>query len=238
MLSPSTCIPHELSRTHGYARIQDPWLEFNHTLSRDALGLPNEASIESRLATLQEMAIDNRRVFWLTLARIAELALKQAGDYADNCEFQAAGDLLVNPRRIDVYRRGWAVPVVKDRHHGLSHQFAAAIGDDNPVAWLRRETLPHVREEALLPYLKQTLSASTLMPPGYLADLERRMGRVADTITFLMSWQIVDSAQLYRHLQEAGPEGQALIRSNLCRFDHDRFYAMGEEIQHIVMQLQ
>lgn len=213
---------------------QNPWIVFNRKLERDADGLLDEASLEGRLAALMPMEIDNPYLFWLTYARIAELTLKLAGDYADSCEFQAAGDLLVNPRRIDVYRRGWPIPVVKDRHRGLSQQFAAVIGDAHPAAWLARETCIHVRQEALLPCLKQALATCSFMTPDYLAGLDRRMGRIADTIAFLSSWQIADSVQLYQRLQAAGPEGAALVRSKLCRFDRQRFNAMGVTIHRVV----
>jgi hypothetical protein len=206
-------------------------------LTRDAIQfLPNERSIEKRLEALLEMEIGDVRIFWLTLSRIAELALKQAGDYADNCEFQAAGDLLVNPRRIEIYRRGFTKPVIKDRHRCLSDQFAAAIGNENPATWLSRETLPHIREQALLPHMKQLLSDSGFMAPDYMVDLGRRMCRVGDTVAFLMSWRVEDSAELYRRLQEAGPDGRAFILSNLCRFDGRRFGAMGADIEEMVLK--
>lgn len=209
-------------------------MEFNRNLNRDAACFPNEVSIEKRLGEYMEMEVGDALVSQFTLARIAEMALKQAGDYADNCEFQAAGDLLVNPRRIDVYRRGWKTPVVKDRHRGLSDQFAAAIGSENPVAWLGRETCPHVRTEALLPCLRKMLASSGFMAPAYLEGLDRRMCRVADTIAFLMSWQVADSADLYRRM-EKGPEEKAFVLSHLCRFDRSRFNAMGEDIRKIVL---
>ena len=104
------------------------WINFNRKLDDDAGSLPNEASIEKRLDELMKMRIIDLRLFWLTIARIAELALKQAGDYADNCEFQAAGDVLVNPRRIDIYLNGWAEPIVKHRHGALNaSSFAASM---------------------------------------------------------------------------------------------------------------
>jgi hypothetical protein len=117
------------------------------------------------------------------------------------------GDLLVNPRRIDVYRRGRATPVGKDRHRGLSQQFAAASGSGNPVAWLSREIIPHIREDALLPYLREMLASCGYISPEYRADLDRRMSRVADTIAFLMSWAVTDSVQLYRRMHDAGTWG-------------------------------
>ena len=61
------------------------------------------------------------------------------------------------------------------------------------------------------------------------------MSRVADTIAFLMSWAVTDSVQLYRRMHDAGPEDEAFIQSNLCRFDLDRFNAMAADIDDIVM---
>lgn len=212
------------------------WLHFNRMLARDAGSLINEAIIESRLDAFLQMKSADPRVSCLTLARITELAIIQAGDYADNCEFQAAGDLLVNPRRIDVYRRGWKKPVIKDRHRPLSDQFAAAIGRENTVGWLKRETITRIREEALLPYFKQMLSASGLITPEYLTDLDRRMYQVADTVAFLMSWQITDSAQFYRRLKGETPESEAFILSRLCRFNDHLFNDMGVDIENMMMQ--
>jgi hypothetical protein len=233
--SPSATMPREIHPASRHPVLQDHWIDFNRKLSMDARRLPNEASIESRLDTIREMEIGDLRVFWLTVARIAELAIKQAGDYADNCEFLAAGDLLANPRRIDVYRRGRTTPVVKDRHRGLSFQFAAAIGNNNPVVWLSRETLPDIREEALLPHLRQMLASGGYMTLGYLADLDRRMSRVADTIAFLMAWPVANSVQLYRRMQRAGPEEEAFIQRHLCCFDWGRFNTMGADIEKMAM---
>jgi hypothetical protein len=207
------------------------WMAFNKRLDTDAASLPNESSIEKRLDELMDMPSEDEGFFWLTLARITELALKQAGDYADNCEFQAAGDLLLNPRRIDIYRRGFPDPVVKRRHGALSDQFAEAIGGHNPVDWLSRETTPRIRLEALLPFLEKTLASSAAIHPDYLMDLRQRMCKVADTIGFLMAWPVEDSTQLYRRLQAAEPDEKAYIASKLCRFDSQPFDALGAEIE-------
>ena len=40
----------------------------------------------------------SHQIYWLTYVRIREAALLCAGNYADNGEYQAAGDLLVNPQ--------------------------------------------------------------------------------------------------------------------------------------------
>ncbi|WP_054696507.1 hypothetical protein [Desulfosarcina cetonica] len=184
---PSACKADVI--THA-AWMPHAWLAFNRQLNQDATALPNEAIIEKRLADLERLTVSDPRIYWLSLARIAELTLKQAADYADHCEFQAAGDLLVNPRRIDIYRHGQLAPVAKGRHQALSDQFASAIGNEDPVAWLSRETLPHIRRQALLPYFEGQLKDSGMLIAGYLASFSSRMRRVASTIAFLGSWQV------------------------------------------------
>jgi hypothetical protein len=214
---------------------QSSWIEFNDVLNGDARSLLDENVIVRRLQALDEMENKDPRIWWLTLARINELAVMLAGAYADGCEFQAAGDLLVNPRRIDVYRRGCDRPVAKDRHRALSDQFAGAIGDENPVEWLCRETLTHIREAALLPHLREILGAAGVMSGEYLNLVDRRMRQVADTLAFLNAWQVEDSADLSRRLAAAAPGDRMMLEGNLCRFDRQPFDALGEEIVKIIM---
>ncbi len=212
---------------------QDPWLAFNQQLSRDAAGLPNEAFLDQALEMAQDLDVSDPCVFWLTIARIAELAVKLAGDYADSCEFQAAGDLLVNPRRIDIYQRGETAKIQKDRHCALSEQFAAVIGTQHPVTWLKRETHLQIKSEALLPYLKELLESSGHLTAAYCEDLDRRMCRVADTMAFLSAWQMTDNQALFNRIQRCSPEDRELIMANLCYFDDRYFVEMGLDIEAI-----
>jgi hypothetical protein len=230
-----------LSTAHGLASAHDSywgpdqWLSFNQQLSRDAAGLPNEAFLDQALETVQDMEIANPYVFWLTISRLAELAVKLAGDYADSCEFQAAGDLLMNPRRIDVYQRGDTDKIQKDRHRALSEQFAAVIGSHNPVTWFKRESHLQIKSEALLPHLKTLLSSAGYMTPEYLYSLEHRMCQVADTIAFLSAWQVTDNQELFRQIQHASPVDRDFILTNLCHFDDQYFLEMGEDIERIIL---
>lgn len=224
----------ENSRTPAYhLRSHAIWLDFNRRLTEDAQRLPNEARCERWLKELVGIEVADPRIFWLTLARLAELALKKAGDYADHCEFKAAGDLLVNPRRIEIFVQGRMAPVTKSRHSGLREQFAAAIGREDPAAWLSRNTLSHVYEKALLPHLKEQLVSSGWMHPNYLAMLDRRMCRVAGTIAFLTAWKIVDCRDISRRMVHAAPEDSGLISANFCRFDFDVFNEMADDIEKI-----
>jgi len=219
----------------GDLRQQSSWIEFNDRLNEDARSLLNESVIMRRLHAFGELESEDPRICWLTLARINELAIMLAGAYADGCEFQAAGDLLVNPRRIDVYRRGCDRPVPKDRHRALSDQFAGAIGDKNPVEWLRRETFTHIHEAALLPQLRQLLSAAGVMSGDYLERVDRRMRQVADTIAFLRAWQVQDGLDLSRRLAAAARGDLEILEAHLCRFDRQLFDALGTDIVRIFM---
>jgi hypothetical protein len=210
------------------------WSTFNRRLTEDVQRLYNETRCALRMEELMAIEVADPRIFWLTLARLAELALKQAGDYADNCEFQAAGDLLANPRSIEVFVQGRTDPVIKNRHRGLREQFAPAIGREDPVAWLTKKTLSHVCEKALIPHLKERLASSGWIRSDYLTLLDRRMCRVADTIAFLTAWQIVDYRELSRRMEHAAPEDSAMIEANLCRFDLDCFDEMGSDIERII----
>jgi hypothetical protein len=219
----------------AYLRRQSSWIEFNDRLNEDARSLINENAIVRRLHAFGELESDDPRICWLTLARINELAIMLAGAYADGCEFQAAGDLLVNPRRIDVYRQGCDRPVAKDRHRALSDQFAGVIGDENPVKWLCRETFTHIHEPALLPQLRQLFSAAGVMSGEYLQGVDRRMRQVADTIAFLRAWQVQESLDLSRRLEAASPGDREILEAHLCRFDRQIFDALGADIVRIIL---
>jgi len=225
-MSGSSCIGGAHLQTHVL------WSNLNRRLTQDVQRLPNEAQCKQWLDKIMGIEVADPRLFWLTLARLAEMVLKQAADYADHCEFQAAGDLLVNPRRIEIFVKGKTDPVIKKRHCGLREQFASVIGREEPAAWLSRKTLSHVCEKALIPYLKERLESSGWMHSDYLDLLERRMCRVADTIAFLSAWQITDCKDLAKRMVPAR-EDNTLIAANLCRFDLDCFNEMGDDIERI-----
>jgi hypothetical protein len=231
---PSLSMAQANDRYDGPDPIPNPWLTFNRQLRQDATAFPNEALLARRWASLGELDIDDRRIYWLTVARLCELVLKLAGDYADSCEFQAAGDLLVNPRRVIVYRHGCPLPIVKDRHRALSDQFSMAIGEEHPVDWLKRETQVAIRCEALLPRLKGLLWSSDFMTPAYLGSLERRMCRIADTIALVAAWSVRDSGDLLRRMEVATAADRELLTAGLCRFGLDDFHAMDDDIRAII----
>jgi hypothetical protein len=203
-------------------------------LNRDIRSLLNERSIARRIEDALRLHADDQRLLWLTLARIAELAIVLAGVYADGCEFQAAGDLLVNPRRIDVHLKGRLRPIVKRRHTRLSNQFEADIGQESPVCWLAREAMPRLTTDAILPWLSRMLAMSGAIARDYMRSLNRRMAQVADTMAFLIAWRVDDADEYHQRIRSMDLRSRIFIESNLCRFDYGRFVAMYTDIQDIL----
>jgi len=64
---------------------------------KDAPHLLNEKIIERCWSHASRFESGCPRGYWLLVARLTEATLLCAGNYADSCEFEATGDLLVNP---------------------------------------------------------------------------------------------------------------------------------------------
>jgi len=207
------------------------WRSFNLRLDRETADPFNEASLEK---WLQEMAGQGRHhtdLYWLSLARITELALLLAGTYADACEFEAAGDLLVTPRRLELFVKGHHGAMIKPRHASISSCFTLLSGGSHPgAACLAAETMARVRRPALLPHLEQEMKNSGAFTASHLGSIHRRMCRVADAIAFLMAWQVTDLGELHHRLGQSDGSTRRFVSRHLCRFTRDRFEKLGSEI--------
>jgi hypothetical protein len=219
---------HALNRTEDRA---DRLLAFNEQMERTAALPLNETDLERLVASLPPLSADYPRKYWLTAARIMELALLCAGDYADGCEFEAAGDLLVNPRAIDIQVRDISTPIRKDRHARLSDQLSGWIGDADPVRWLAENARPRILRQPLLPELREWMGTAEIFAPAYLHSIDNRMRRIADAIAFLSAGSIADASDLFHRTRAMGPEAASLLESHLCRFDRAAFDAMGDAIR-------
>jgi hypothetical protein len=206
---------------------------FNAALDRESRPENlNERFLERKLQELDGLDVGWGGPYWLTLARITELTLLSAGTYADNGEFAAAGDLLVNPRRILIHVRGESEPLVKERRGSvvaqLRHRAPTAEG---MVEWLKGNTWVEIRKEPLLPHLYQRLERSGLFSSPYLESVDRRMKRVADAIAILGAWHLFDGCDRSARLRSL-PRGEwEFVGENLCRFGLALFTALGEELR-------
>jgi hypothetical protein len=188
----------------------------------------NESLIADLLAHLENADPLAGPAYWLTLARLTEAALLCAGHYADNCEFQAAGDLLVNPRITRIFIKGRAGSLIKNRHGRLSDQLsesARLTGEEAPP--LRKDALCLMESPALLPYLQDRLAQSNHFDRSYLSHVANRMTAIADTICFLASWQVDSNEALYRRMASIDEAQRTFILSRLCRFDDGLFRRLG-----------
>jgi hypothetical protein len=212
--------------------------EYNASLEENAAPSKlNEDFIESKLSELDQIESDcseNGEIYWLTYARLFELALLCAGNYADHFEFAAAGDLLVNPRLILIHFKSGCSAVKKDRHRKLTEQFRYVAGKrEAVVTWLKQETVPEIVEKPLLTHMHEQMARSGYLSKQYLDLGDCRMKRVADAIGFLASWHLAESSAFYLRVQCASPSEQSFIESSLCRFDKEIFYELGDDLRRL-----
>jgi hypothetical protein len=195
----------------------------------------NEASIEGFLKILEDSGASDQYCYWLVMARIFELSLFCAGNYADNCEFPAAGDLLVNPREILIHRKGYPNSLVKQRHRRISDQLNKGRRDRKHfLCLLKHEVSVEITKPAILPYLFERLQHGQRIAAWYLHNAEERMKKIADTIGFLSAWPVSRFEDLHRRMQTASPKTRRFIVAHLCRFDARYFQRLGREIKNFI----
>jgi hypothetical protein len=211
-------------------------LRLNQAL--DSVGTPslfNEQAIEDFLQDLEATGRIEQPEFWLLTARLFELALFCAGHYADNGEFTAAGDLLVNPRKVLIHRKGHPQSLVKQRHGRLSDQLNKNEWCREPFFLLvKREVIVEIAKPAILPYLFEQMRHSQKMAPWYLHSAGQRMQKIADTIGFLAVWSVSGFEDLHQRLGEASPQTGRFVGDHLCRFDTHYFNRLGREIKNFM----
>jgi hypothetical protein len=139
-----------------------------------------------------------------------------SGHYADGGEIGAAGDLLLNPRRIEIYLRGMDRPIVKERHRRLSEQLnPGGLSFHEFARWFRCNAVTHIVEPALLPDFAEHLTQSGWLAETFLTAFQERMSQVADTMRFI-------STRVARM-----PAGEF---SHRCRFDDTCYRDLGREV--------
>ncbi len=214
-----------------------PLLKINQKMDR--MHVPYEVSengIESLLNDLESFPLKaDQQPFWLTMARLAELALLCAGHYADSAEFAAAGDLLVNPREIRIKSRLHGISFTKMRHGRVSDQLKRFNRSHFTDAALK-ETTTQIIKPALLPHFEARLSFSGFFKQSYLDSLTRRMERIAATLGFLMAFGIDSGEELYFRMKGIGSGQREFIEENLCRFDHRRFDEFGRQLRVLLVE--
>jgi len=164
-----------------------------------------------------------------------ELSLICAGHYADNCEFSAAGDLLVNPRKVLIYRRDYPHLLVKQRHGRLTEQLNKEEKCRELVLiQVKNNVRIEVAKPAILPYLFEQMKQSRQLASWYLHDAQKRMKKIADTIGFLSAWSLSKFEVLHNRLQKMSSKTRGFVADHQCKFDTCYFVRLGREIPKII----
>jgi hypothetical protein len=228
---------HELLYFHDHLLLErNPILILNQTL--DHLHVPydvNEEIIENFLQDLEAFGTIDRSEYWLAMSRLLELSLICAGHYADNCEFSAAGDLLVNPRKVLIHRKGNPYPLVKHRHGRLTDQLNNKnICRGLVIFKVKNEVRVEIAKPAVLPYLLERIEHSGRIASWYLHDAQARMKKIADTIGFLSAWSLSKFEVLHHHMQKMSTKARRFVADHQCNFDTSYFVRLGGEIPRII----
>ena len=215
---------------------KNPAARLNDAL--DTISVPhmvNETLVENILRQLEPPGATNPALYWLLTARVAEIALISAGHYIDHLEFEAAGDLLFNPRQVLVYQKGKAQATPKRRHMALSQQFETISGCDAQLSarWLRNNVSVAITKPALLPQLVLKMEQSGFISDAYLNLVTSRLKRAADGIGFLSALHLSTYEELLDYIETAHADTRRLIANNLCRFDTALFQRMGEDVRRL-----
>lgn len=215
-----------LSTAKDYLQLNTKSLvDYNRSLGENAsIVRLNECLLEEKTHELEKIDPICEELYWLTFARLNELALLCAGNYADNMEYTSVGDLLANPRLILVHLKNQNRPVIKERHTKLTEQFQHVAPEKTEVIyWLKNETTLEIREKPLLPYLHEMLQNSGYFSEMYLESVDRRLKKIADAVGFFACSDFTDSYDFYTRLQNTPEPEKEFIKSNLCKFDTDTF---------------
>ena len=192
----------------------------------------NEADLENLMDQMGGRPFMKGEVYWLTMARINELVLLCAGNYANNGEFSLMGDLLLNPRLILIHIRGQNRPVVKERHTLLTDQFRHRTGSRTDIVqWLKKETIVEIKMKALLPHLFQELEDSGFIHQKYLESVKTRTQQIAEWVGFLNSGGLINSVSIYIGLSNASPSDRKMYDSKRIRLDLEPFWELGRQIK-------
>ncbi len=174
---------------------------------------------------------DSIEIYWLSMSRIMELALLCAGNYADFGQIREAGTLLVNPRHTELHIDGIWEPVRVNRFVRMTEQFAAyAPAGANVKQWLRDHThLVHVKGP-LIPDLFTMLQGAKVLSESYILSIYLRMQKITETMTFVMQGQRMNPDY---PLSGVHPEEKEFVEVHLCRYNRDKFHAIGVDIAQL-----
>jgi hypothetical protein len=211
---------------------RDAIINFNRMMDeKSAVHHLNEATLVQLLNRLNEDVFVCDAFYWLSLARINELAILCAANYAENFEFALVGDLLVNPRLVLVHVEGEGQPTIKRRHTCLTEQFCQkAPSKGEVIRWLMSHTIVENRIDALLPDLLGCLKDSGVFSHEFVTSIEKRLKQLADLTAHLACQPFENRTDFEKWLQKASPDDRDFMKTFCCRFDLSLYGLLGNHI--------
>ena len=215
----------------------DELFQFNRLLDAAAGTFRvDETFLIGKISELDRLNPVDESGYWLTLARLTELAVTSAGAWVDLGELKPAGDLLINPRRVLVHVRNESSPRVKQRHVRLTEQFSAmGEGRADVIDWLKRETVVEVNQKALLPELVGQLTGSGFLRDEYLEGLDLRLKKMAGAIGLVSAALGPPHHDLHRYLSSLPAGDRDYFEANLCRFDLGLYNELGRDLMDLLL---
>ncbi len=206
--------------------------DFNRDLEKNAqLSRLNEEYLSKKMAELDGHLPIFMRAYEYTRARLHELLLICAANYANNCEYGAVGDLMFNPRLTLIHIKGCDEKVVKERHIALTKQFMGQAETSlGVIKWLKEETILDIKKKPLIPHSYERLEKGDFISKVYLDSVRDRAVRIADLSAHLCSMGLEDRLRLDNWLKNATPKDKALLESRLLRIDWKWFRELGSLI--------
>ncbi|MBA4393127.1 MAG: hypothetical protein C0407_06215 [Desulfobacca sp.] len=210
-------------------------LQFNYFLDKNGYYFSlNEKDLENLIAQLDNLVLVKDIPYWLTLARINELILLCAENYANNSELALVEDLLLNPRLVLVHVNGSPKPIAKKRHLSFMEQFRGVAEDPQAVMdWLEKETFIEIKTEALLPHLFQKLESSGYFHWEYLETLDDRKAKITELIDFLSDRGLKDSLDFFHWIKKAAPSDREMLNTKLCCCNLDLYFELGLQVNDL-----
>lgn len=193
----------------------------------------NEGFLESKLEELTSISPVSGPLETLILARLTELALICAGNYADNGCIGEFGDLMFNPRLIHVHIRGKLFPVKKERHTGLTVQFKhQGQSRGSVIEWLKSNTTLETVKEPILPLLVDLLEKRGCARP-YLESVRDRISRAVTLTCRLAASRIPEGMGVDTWISSLRETDRRRMEELLCRFDNKIFNDLNEVISRV-----